>query len=118
IARILRRCDRPVVLAANKVDTAAQEAAVAELYRLGFGDPVPISAEHGRGVAELLEVLRDRAPAAIERAGSRGEATHIAVIGRPNVGKSSLVNAMVGDERVLVHDEPGTTGSPADTPSV
>jgi len=118
IARILRRSDRPVVLAANKVDSAAQEPAVAELYRLGFGDPVPISAEHGRGVGELLEVLRDRAPTVVERGGPRGEATHIAVIGRPNVGKSSLVNAMVGDERVLVHEEPGTTRDTVDTPIV
>jgi len=89
IARILRRANKPVVLVANKVDDRAQEPAVAELYRLGFGDPVGVSAEHGRGVAELLEVLRDRTPASVApRGGSRPVA--VAVIGRPNVGKSSL----------------------------
>ncbi|HEX3175575.1 MAG TPA: ribosome biogenesis GTPase Der [Methylomirabilota bacterium] len=114
IARILRRANKPVVLVANKVDDRAQEPAVAELYRLGFGDPVGVSAEHGRGVAELLEVLRDRTPASVApRGGSRPVA--VAVIGRPNVGKSSLVNAMIGTDRVLVHEEPGTTRDAVDT---
>jgi GTP-binding protein len=114
IARALRRSARPVVLVANKVDGAGMESAVADLYRLGFGEPAPVSAEHGRGVAELLEVVRARAP--------RDEAppvphgvVHLAVIGRPNVGKSSLVNAMVGSERVLVHATPGTTRDAVDT---
>lgn len=114
IARVLRRTDKPVVLAANKVDAGGQESALAELYRLGFGDPVPISAEHGRGVAEMLEVLRARTPEAPPAATPSG-VVHLAVIGRPNVGKSSLVNRMIGAERVLVHDAPGTTRDAVDT---
>jgi len=114
IARILRRTNKPVVLVANKVDDRAQEPMLAELYRLGVGDPVGVSAEHGRGVAEMLEALRDRTPAPTAgRGGARPIA--MAVIGRPNVGKSSLVNAMTGTERVLVHDQPGTTRDAVDT---
>jgi GTP-binding protein len=115
ISRILRRGGRAVVLAANKVDAAAQEGAMADLYRLGFGDPVPVSAEHGRGVAELLEILRARCPAPAVPASRTETTVHVAVVGRPNVGKSSLVNAMVGAERVLVHTEPGTTRDAVDT---
>jgi GTP-binding protein len=114
IARVLRRSDRPVVLVANKVDTGGLESAVAELYRLGFGEPVPVSAEHGRGVAELLEVARARAPRDSAPPAPRG-AVHLAVIGRPNVGKSSLVNTMLGAERVLVDAAPGTTRDAVDT---
>jgi GTP-binding protein len=115
IARILRKANKPVVLVANKVDDRAQEALLAELYTLGLGEPVGVSGEHGRGVAEMLETLRDRAPApTAERGGARPVA--MAVIGRPNVGKSSLVNAMIGSERVLVHDQPGTTRDAVDTP--
>jgi GTP-binding protein len=114
IARILRRTSKPVVLVANKVDDRGQEPMLAELYRLGVGDPVGVSAEHGRGVAEMLEALRDRTPAPTAgRGGARPIA--MAVIGRPNVGKSSLVNAMTGTERVLVHDQPGTTRDAVDT---
>jgi len=114
IARVLRRSDRPVVLVANKVDAGGMESAVAELYRLGFGEPVPVSAEHGRGVAEMLEAVRARAPRDSAPPAPRG-VVHLAVIGRPNVGKSSLVNAMVGAERVLVHEAPGTTRDAVDT---
>ena len=114
IARVLRRSERPVVLAANKVDAGGQESALAELYGVGFGEPVPVSAEHGRGVAELLEVLRARTPAAAAPVVPSG-VVHLAVIGRPNVGKSSLVNRMIGAERVLVHEAPGTTRDAVDT---
>jgi GTPase len=117
IARLLRKANKPVVLVANKVDDTAQELAVADLYRLGFGEPLGVSAEHGRGVAEMLETLRDRAPSTTV-GGSGKRPVAIAVIGRPNVGKSSLVNAMVGSERVLVHDQPGTTRDAVDTPFV
>ncbi len=114
IAGVLRRSGRPVVVAANKVDGPGQESALGDLYRVGFGEPVPVSAEHGRGVAELLEVLRARTPEAGPGATAAG-AVHLAVIGRPNVGKSSLVNAMLGAERVLVDEVPGTTRDAVDT---
>ena len=114
IAGVLRRSERAVVLAANKVDAGGQESALAELYRLGFGDPVPVSAEHGRGIAEMLEVLRARTAESPPAAVPAG-VVHLAVIGRPNVGKSSLVNTMIGAERVLVHDAPGTTRDAVDT---
>jgi len=117
IARLLRKANKPVVLVANKVDDTAQEPAIVDLYRLGFGEPLGVSAEHGRGVAEMLEALRDRAPSPTVGAGVKRPVA-IAVIGRPNVGKSSLVNAMVGSERVLVHDQPGTTRDAVDTPFV
>jgi GTP-binding protein len=115
IAWTLRRADRSVVVVANKVDGPEQESAAAELYGLGFGDPLLVSAEHGRGVAEMLEVVRDRVPSPPVAAPRHGRAVHIAVIGRPNVGKSSLVNALLGAERVLVHEEPGTTRDAVDT---
>jgi len=114
IASRLRRSDRPVVLVANKIDGSGMDVQLADLYRLGVGEPVPVSAEHGRGVAELLEVVRARAPLDSAPPAPRG-VVHLAVIGRPNVGKSSLVNAMIGAERVLVHDVPGTTRDAVDT---
>jgi len=115
IARHLRRANRPVVVAANKVDGPAQAAALGELWRLGFGEPVPVSAEHGRGAAELLETLRARAGAGAAPPARAEAPVHVAVVGRPNVGKSSLVNAMIGAERVLVHEAPGTTRDAVDT---
>jgi GTPase len=114
IAALLRKAHPLVLLVANKVESAAQEAGLADLYRLGVGDPLPISAEHGRGVAEMLEVVRARAPRELDATPDAG-AVHVAVIGRPNVGKSSLVNAIVGTERVLVHEAPGTTRDAVDT---
>jgi GTP-binding protein len=114
IARVLRRSERPVVLVANKMDAGGMESALADLYRLGFGEPVPVSGEHGRGVAEMLEIVRGRAPIDSAPPAPRG-VVRLAVIGRPNVGKSSLVNTMVGAERVLVHDAPGTTRDAVDT---
>ncbi len=89
IAQILRRAGRPVVLIANKVDAGGQEGALGELYRLGFGEPLAVSAEHGRGVAEMLERVRELSPKP-DVAERPVERTRIAIIGRPNVGKSSL----------------------------
>jgi GTP-binding protein len=115
IAALLRRADRPVVLVANKVEHDEQAPALGELFRLGVGAPVPVSAEHGRGVAELLEVAREHVPHVSHGASPAHAPVYVAIVGRPNAGKSSLVNAMVGDERVLVHDAPGTTRDAVDT---
>ncbi|HEV2054012.1 MAG TPA: ribosome biogenesis GTPase Der [Methylomirabilota bacterium] len=114
IARILRRSQHPVLLAVNKVDGAGQETASADFYRLGFAAVQQVSAEHGRGVAELLETARSLAPEPVVEISPEG--TRVAIIGRPNVGKSSLVNAVLGEERVLVHEAPGTTRDAVDTP--
>jgi GTP-binding protein len=118
LAHALRRAGRPVLVVANKIDAGGRADLTAELYRLGFGDPLPVSAEHGRGVAEMLEVARERAPAPAAPTFALGTPVRIAVIGRPNVGKSSLVNALVGAERVLVDAAPGTTRDAVDTPFV
>ncbi len=113
IARQLRKSDRPVVVVANKVDERDQEALLGEVYALGFPQVFAVSAEHGRGVAELLEAIRPMAPGgAAEPARA---SLRVAVVGRPNVGKSSLVNALLGAERVLVHEAPGTTRDAVDT---
>ena len=114
IASVLRRSRRPVILAVNKIDDAGQESAPAEFYRLGFQALQPISGEHGRGVAELLETARTLAPPPVVE--TRPEGVRVAIIGRPNVGKSSLVNAVLGEPRVLVHAAPGTTRDSVDTP--
>ena len=114
IAQILRKSQRPVVVVANKAEGPAQEALLGEVYRLGFPRVFGVSAEHGRGVAELLETLRQIAPGAV--AESQGQGLRVAVVGHPNVGKSSLVNALLGSERLLVHEAPGTTRDAVDTP--
>lgn len=116
VARILRRSRRPVILVANKVESRTQEPELGELYRLGFSPVHAVSAEHGRGVAELLEAARALAPEPGSEAESPG--LRVAVVGRPNVGKSSLINAILGADRVLVHDAPGTTRDAVDTPLV
>jgi GTP-binding protein len=114
IARILRRSRHPVLLAVNKIDGSGQETAAADFYRLGFAAVQQVSAEHGRGVAELLETARSLAPEPVVE--TLPEGTRVAIIGRPNVGKSSLVNAVLGEARVLVHAAPGTTRDAVDTP--
>jgi len=114
IARTLRRSQRPVLLVANKMEAPGQEAQLGEFFKLGFPELFPISAEHGRGVSELLEALRRRA--GHPQGAPEPEGVRVAIIGHPNVGKSSLINALLGTDRLLVHEAPGTTRDAVDTP--
>jgi GTP-binding protein len=115
VVRLLRKSGKPVVLCANKVDGPRVEADAAELWSLGLGEPHPVSALHGRGTGDLL----DAAMAALPRTSAHGEARpggprRVALIGRPNVGKSSLLNKVLGQDRVVVDDVAGTTRDPVD----
>ena len=115
VAAVLRRSRKPVVLAANKVDDAPGEPSAASLWSLGLGEPIPVSALHGRGSGDLLDVVLDALPATPpEREASEGGPRRVALLGRPNVGKSSLLNKLAGQERVLVDAEAGTTRDPVD----
>ena len=113
-ADMLRRLDAPVVPVVNKCEGRGGDEGFFGAYALGLGDPVAISAEHGEGMAELYEALAAHAPeAAIEDAATRGERPlQLAIIGRPNVGKSTLLNRLVGDERSITGPEPGITRDP------
>jgi GTPase len=122
IADVLRRERRPVLLVANKADTAGAAANAAEFHSLGLGDPMPVSAAHGLGTGDLLDAVASAlfgsarvAPHEPEAVPQAQPPVRIAVIGRPNVGKSSLVNAILGEDRVVVHEEPGTTRDAVDT---
>ena len=112
LARELRGGPVPVIVAANKVDDARQEGLAAEFYGLGLGDPIAVSATQGLGTGDLLDTLVARLPSGGEEA---DEATRLALIGRPNVGKSSLVNRLLGEERVIVTPVAGTTRDAIDT---
>ena len=117
IADRLRRSGKPVVLAANKVDGLDETGAVAEFHALGLGEPIPIAAMHRRGIGRVTATLAGMLPADEGPATDRGSgAIRICVVGRPNTGKSTLVNRLVGDERVLAHDMPGTTRDSVEVP--
>ncbi|MCU1544885.1 MAG: ribosome biosis GTPase Der [Microbacteriaceae bacterium] len=115
VVRMLRATKKPVILVANKVDDVRQEADAASLWSLGLGEPWAVSAVHGRGVADLLDkvltVLPEVSAVAKEEVGGP---RRVAIIGRPNVGKSSLLNKTAGEERVVVNDLAGTTRDPVD----
>ncbi|MGH9107365.1 MAG: ribosome biogenesis GTPase Der [Acidimicrobiales bacterium] len=127
VARLLLRSGRPVVLAVNKVDNEPREASIWEFAKLGFPQPWPVSALHGRGTGDMLDALllalspepprqvpgTELAPS-LDQAEGRG-AISVAIVGRPNVGKSTLFNRLIGDERSIVHDLPGTTRDTIDT---
>ncbi|MBM3335290.1 ribosome biogenesis GTPase Der, partial [Candidatus Sumerlaeota bacterium] len=116
VADLLRRTGKPVFLAVNKCDGAKQENLAGEFYRFGLDRLFPISAEHGRGVADLLESLIAVLPHASAGEAERGDVTRIAVVGRQNVGKSTLVNRILGAPRVIADETPGTTRDAIDTP--
>jgi len=116
VARLLQRASKPVFIVANKVDDERREADAWAFTRLGLGDPIPVSGLHGRGSGDLL----DRVVAALPPESETTDADDhhpfsVAIVGRPNVGKSTLFNRLVGDDRVIVHDEPGTTRDAVDT---
>jgi GTP-binding protein len=148
VAKMLRQTGKPIVLAANKVDSPKRDAMLGELYTLGLGDVYPVSAAHGRGVDQMLEAVVTKLGVAVAEAEAEAEpdaeaepaaddadqvdsddetdeaeptpdadeALRVAFIGKPNAGKSSLTNRLVGEERSLVHHVPGTTTDPVDTP--
>jgi len=114
ISDMLRRASKPIILVANKADNAKLESEAVEFYELGLGEPLAVSAHHGRGTAELLDRIVSRLPAPppVE---TRPEGMSVAIVGRPNVGKSMLLNALVGSQRAIVDEAPGTTRDAADT---
>jgi len=113
LARELRRSQHPVLVVANKVDSDGLVPSAAEFYALGLGEPAAVSALHGRGTAELLDRILDLIPTGAESVVE--DEARFCLVGRPNVGKSSLFNRLVGEERAVVHEEPGTTRDAIDT---
>ncbi|MGB0971487.1 MAG: ribosome biogenesis GTPase Der [Mycobacterium sp.] len=113
--KLLQRAGKPVFLAANKVDTERGEADAAALWSLGLGEPHSVSAIHGRGVADLLDVVIEAMPTVSEVSRGTGGPRRVALVGKPNVGKSSLLNRLSGDQRSVVHDVAGTTVDPVDS---
>jgi GTP-binding protein len=114
VADMLRKANKPIQLAANKADNDRLEMASLEFYELGLGEPIAISAHHGRGVAELLDKIAALLPPATPTEDEM-EVIKVAIVGRPNVGKSMLLNALIGEERAIVDEKPGTTRDAIDT---
>lgn len=116
VADILRRSNKPLLLLANKAENEERSDAAVSFYELGLGDPIPVSALHGHGVADVLDMIVDTLPP--DEPVERPEGLRLAIVGRPNVGKSSMLNAVLGEDRVIVSDVPGTTRDVIDTPFV
>jgi len=116
IAARLRKIKTPRYLAVNKTEGMQSDIAVAEFHELGLGAPAAISAAHGEGVRELMDLVLQGFPEDVEPAEEERGHPRVAVVGRPNVGKSTLVNALVGEERVITFDQPGTTRDPIEVP--
>ncbi len=114
VAEILRHARKPVLLLANKIDDPDRDAEALEFHRLGLGEPEPVSALHGYGTGDLLDAIVARLPG-LGRLEAGEQAIRVAILGRPNVGKSSLLNALLGQERVIVSEAPGTTRDAIDT---
>jgi GTP-binding protein len=117
VANLLRKTKKPVVLAVNKIDTFEEESNIYEFYNLGIGEPMAVSASHKRGLGDLLDEIHSHFPPAAEEE-EDDDVIRIAVVGKPNVGKSSIVNQLLGEERVIVSDIPGTTRDAVDTPLI
>ncbi len=116
VVKLLRRSGKPVVLAANKVDDERSESDATELWALGLGEPYPVSAVHGRGSGDLLDAVLEALPEApAERTTDEAGPRRVALLGRPNVGKSSLLNRLAGEQRVVVDSVAGTTRDPVDS---
>ncbi|HET8993848.1 MAG TPA: ribosome biogenesis GTPase Der [Rhodococcus sp. (in: high G+C Gram-positive bacteria)] len=115
VAKVLRRSKTPVLLVANKVDDDRVEAEAAALWSLGLGQPYSVSATHGRGTGDLLDDLLEKMPPTPREGTGGGGPRRVALVGKPNVGKSSLINKLSGDERSVVHDVAGTTVDPVDS---
>jgi GTPase len=116
VARVLRRSSTPVVLAATKVDDERAVADTAALWSLGLGEPHPVSGLHGRGTGDLLDAVLEVLPSAPRDVAARaGGPRRVALVGKPNVGKSSLLNRLVGEQRSVVHEVAGTTVDPVDS---
>jgi GTP-binding protein len=116
LADLLRRSGRPVIVAANKIDRAEDQSLTAELNSLGLGEPFAVSASHGLGTGDLLDrLVEELRRHAVEGVDDGEQPPRIAILGRPNVGKSSLLNALLGSERVIVSEKAGTTRDPVDT---
>ncbi|MEA2598240.1 MAG: GTPase [Thermomicrobiales bacterium] len=113
VAELLRRTDKPTILVANKADNLHRREDAVEFYSLGLGEPIPVSAIHGAGSGDLLDRIVEALPEFEEEPESEGP--NIAIVGRPNVGKSRLLNALMGQERSIVSDVPGTTRDSLDT---
>ena len=113
VSDLLRRAHKPTVLAANKAESAERRESAVDFYELGLGDPIAVSAYHGSGTGDLLDRVVEALPEAEEEPETEGP--RIAIVGRPNVGKSRLLNALIGQERAIVSDVPGTTRDSLDT---
>lgn len=116
VAMLLRRTDKPVILAVNKADNQKRRSEAVDFYTLGLGDPIPVSALHGTGTGDLLDAIVAGLPPTEEEDEEEDETIKIAILGRPNVGKSSLLNKLLGEDRVIVSDVPGTTRDAIDMP--
>ncbi|GGG05533.1 ribosome biogenesis GTPase Der [Paenibacillus aceti] len=115
VATLLYRSGKPVIVAVNKVDNLGRQDFIYEFYNLGFGEPIGVSGSHGTGIGDLLDAIVENLPEQTEDEYDE-DVIRVALIGRPNVGKSSLVNAILGEERVIVSDIAGTTRDAVDTP--